>query len=137
MRVYLGPNLGLRHLRIDKMFRFALGFLIVSLSTMPSLAAVKSASSYGYRGQDVQTYDRLVNKFSKWKCSKVEKNVASAEKLMGKDAKGTGIQVAAGVANANGTTKSGLLAQVAGNVAKDAALRRDAGNAVLRANTCK
>lgn len=109
----------------------------ISLSTMAHAAPVKSAKSYGYRGDDIKKYDRLVVKYSKKRCSWVEKENKKATKVAGKKAKGTGGQIVAGLINQRGRSGAGLLAQVGSNVVKDGALRRDASAAVINAKACK
>lgn len=113
------------------------GLIIASVTaTMAIAAPVASAKSYGYRGNDIAKYNRLVGKFAKKNCASLAKEHAKAQQLSGKKAKGTGAQITAGVLNNRGTTKGGLLVQLTGDVIKDAAIRRDASHAVMRAKGC-
>jgi hypothetical protein len=120
-----------------KLFTCSLTAATICLTTVAHAAPVKSAKSYGYRGDDIKKYDRLIGKYSKKKCGWVQKENVKATKVAGKKAKGTGGQVVAGLLNQRGTSGAGLLAQVGSNVVKDGALRRDASAAVLKAKACK
>jgi len=97
---------------------------------------VASAKSYGYVNNDAAKYNRLVGKYAKKDCKWLAKENKKAIKTAGKEAKGTGIQIGAGILNNGGTTKLGLATQITGDVIKDAAIRRDASEAVYTAKGC-
>ena len=97
---------------------------------------VASAKSYGYVNNDAAKYDRLVKKYAKKDCKWLAKEHNKAIKTAGKEAKGTGIQIGAGILNHGGTTKLGLATKITGDVVKDAAIRRDASEAVYKAKGC-
>ena len=118
-------------------FTLILTCVAITSATASIAGTIKSAKSYGYRGDDIKKYDRLVKEYTKKQCAWVAEEQARTTKIAGKKAKGTGGQVLAGVINSNGTSGAGLLTQVGSNVVKDAALRRDAATAVLKAKACK
>ena len=120
------------------MLRFlALSAIAFSIASPANAGSVASAKSFGYRNKDAAKYERLVVKYAKKPCNWVSKENRKAQKIAGKKTKGTGLQIAGAVLNQGGGSGGGLLAQVGGNVVKDAALRRDASKAVLAAKACK
>ena len=101
-----------------------------------SAGDVASAKSYGYVNNDAAKYNRLVGKYIKKDCKWLAKENQKATKTAGKKAKGTGVQIGAGILNHGGTTKLGLATQITGDVIKAAAIRRDASAAVSKAKGC-
>ena len=111
--------------------------ITIAVSTTSVLAnEVASAGSYGYVNNDAAKYNRLVKKYVKKDCKWLAKENQKATKTAGKTAKGTGVQIGAGILNHGGTTKLGLATKITGDVIKDAAIRRDASEAVSDAKGC-
>ena len=115
---------------------FGTALIAAIIATQAHAGDVASAASYGYVNNDAAKYNRLVKKYAKKDCKWLANENKKTTKTAGKEAKGTGIQIGAGILNNNGTTKLGLATQLAGDAIKDAAIRRDASEAVADAKGC-
>ncbi len=107
----------------------------VMLAGTGSAAPIASAKSHGYRGEDAAKYQRLVGKYAGMGCKALAQEYGKAAKIAGKTQKGTGMQVVGALIGRG--KKAGVVAEIGGNVVKDAALRRDAAESVYIAKGCR